>query len=784
MAYNSSSRTFDTISDLRLQRGSGSTRVGVLGYYSAGDHNGAEYYWDASCVDTDNGGSVIRPTVSGAAGGWRLNINEGIDVRQFGAKSDGITDNVAILQRMLDAVGSLGGGIIDFTSGNYLVTPTSIKPHCLIPQSNTIIRFSSTGSLTIGGNNLDFHSAIRIDGVSNISVISPIIIGDKATHIGTTGESGFCISITNSRNINVSDAVLSNAWGDGIYLGGGAGLECLDINLSSIFVTGCRRNGISIVSCKGANLTNIVSSLHGGVAGTGSGIDIEPNAGTVSDGINLTNIRCHDNQGSGLVTSGSNINGNNIICYNNSQRGLYIASILPHTFSNVFSYNNVDHGVYLSFCRQIILNNVVSYNNTAAAGIRIQNCTGDIQLTNAEVFGNTDGISISGSSNVRYSVNKAIARNNTGTGIVLGCPNGSMEGCFSFSNNLGILISGDGSTCVNSQVYQNNTNGIQLSANNCRIIGGNYIYSNGQLTDNTYANIIVSLTASFNFISGNTIKAGSLTNKPRYGILINSATNVSNIVYINDISSGGTTSNLQDSGTTTIKALDVPTLDQVLISGNTSTLAATILGLITTANGITSRVVNGGNWALFQTETGMSNWLLQRGTNDLVLNRRNATTGVSIDNPLRIYSGTGNIRAGISSADPGVRFFVEGVLGINGSTITRGSGDPNGVLTGNIGDAFIRSDGSSGTSWYLKVTNASNTNWQPITTSGSGVIVATAVLSSNIQTNSYMNTNYATAGIGDRYIFTNMTDATGNVAEVVKITSTTWYNSIGYVKNT
>ena len=46
---------------------------------------------------------------------------------------------------------------------------------------------------------------------------------------------------------------------------------------------------------------------------------------------------------------------------------------------------------------------------------------------------------------------------------------------------------------------------------------------------------------------------------------------------------------------------------------------------------------------------------------------------------------------------------------IMGIRITVGTGSPENVVTGSVGDAFIRLDGGAGTSWYLKESGASTT---------------------------------------------------------------------------
>jgi hypothetical protein len=64
------------------------------------------------------------------------------------------------------------------------------------------------------------------------------------------------------------------------------------------------------------------------------------------------------------------------------------------------------------------------------------------------------------------------------------------------------------------------------------------------------------------------------------------------------------------------------------------------------------------------------------------------------------------------------------------------------------------------------------------------IVITTAVLSTDLQRNTYMQANYPNAVVGEVYSFTNMTDAPANTALVTKITSTTWLSKIDYVKNT
>lgn len=669
--------------------------------------------------DSDIDGVVyLKDTTTGEY--YRRGADGNFHLGWWNVLADG-SDNVSKIQAALDTIGNEGGGTLHIPDGDFVVTPTSSRQHCLFPKSNTNIVFSGKARLIVAGNDQTGYSAIRCNGVFNVNIFGANIVGDRDSHIGTTGESGMCISITNSFNLAIHGANLSKAWGDGIYVGGGAGIESANIFIDTVTIDNCRRNGISIVSCKGAKLNGITSSNHSGVTGTGSGIDLEPNAGTVVTNIALSNIECYGNAGSGIVSSATNVSGVNIHCHNNSQRGLYVAVEDPHEFTNVHLNNNGDHGLYLNAVSNFTAMNVYSYSNTGD-GIRMTNCFHDVQLIGGGTYGNANGITVSGTSLSRYVISNLTARNNTGYGVTLGAPHGLLDACHVYGNGeRGVILSGDYCTMTAScEVYENSTHGVQVSANYCRVLGSS-IHSNSQAADNTHSNITLTLNASYCNIINNMVKVGTLTNKPKYGILINSSTNVSNVIVSNDLSGSGTTANIQDNGTSTIRQLDIPTLQQVLTGATGSNIAtadATFAQLTATA-GYRSRVASGGNWFQCQSDTGIALWIWQRssGGSDWVLNRRDPTTGISIDNVMRGYSSTGNLRIGNNSTDPGVKLAIDGVLSINGSKKTTGTGSPEGVVTGNVGDEFNRTDGGVGTTKYIKESGSGNTGWRALAAS-------------------------------------------------------------------
>lgn len=62
MAYSGATRTFDTIADLRLQKGTPNVRVGLLGGLAISDGLGGEFYWNNSTTAADDNESVIQVT--------------------------------------------------------------------------------------------------------------------------------------------------------------------------------------------------------------------------------------------------------------------------------------------------------------------------------------------------------------------------------------------------------------------------------------------------------------------------------------------------------------------------------------------------------------------------------------------------------------------------------------------------------------------------------------------------------------------------------------------------
>lgn len=92
----------------------GNTQISVAGYYTPGDGGGGTFYYDSGSSTTDNGGTIIAPNAG--SGRWKRIYSGAVNVKWFGAKGDGTTDDSAAIQSAIEFCAdrkgiSLEGGV-------------------------------------------------------------------------------------------------------------------------------------------------------------------------------------------------------------------------------------------------------------------------------------------------------------------------------------------------------------------------------------------------------------------------------------------------------------------------------------------------------------------------------------------------------------------------------------------------------------------------------------------------------------------------------------------------
>lgn len=221
----------------------------VTGYYAQGDGGGGQYYFDLLDTTTaDNGGTVI---VAADGGRWKLIFGNELDVRQFGCKLDGITDDTATAQACIEAAYALvvlsgfarqvavrfPGGILQTVSGltfrpfvNYrgLRSTVASVSGTTVDNHGTIIRKAGAGycaDVTTGD--------MTIDGITFIADTST---GTSGLRIGNT-VLGSGLKVTGCRFLGFNFGISGNLWGDSEITGCG-----FESNVIGVLFTGSAQN--------------------------------------------------------------------------------------------------------------------------------------------------------------------------------------------------------------------------------------------------------------------------------------------------------------------------------------------------------------------------------------------------------------------------------------------------------------------------------------------------------------------------------------------------------------
>lgn len=255
------------------------------GFYSYNDEGGAFYkirtITNEDVIDEETLFALHNNTLVA-----ELVKQSEMNIKQFGGKGDGETNETTLIQKALNFTNNLiiqnGTYMIDASIGLYLV-------------SNSYIKLVNA-TLKAIPNNLDTYKIIYIHGVDNVIIEGGTIEGERSNHTGETGEWGHCIHISsNSNNITIKNCNIKNAWGDGLYIN-----RAFNVNSINNVYTNNRRQGISVIRVDGFHsLNDIIKDTNG--TSPESAIDIEPNANNdFIKNVVLENLYTENNNGCGV----------------------------------------------------------------------------------------------------------------------------------------------------------------------------------------------------------------------------------------------------------------------------------------------------------------------------------------------------------------------------------------------------------------------------------------------------------------------------------------------------
>jgi hypothetical protein len=152
-------------------------------------------------------------------------------------------------------------------------------------------------------NDAEHYAIVDISNAHDIVIAGggARLTGERHEHRGSAGEWGHGLNIVGSDNVHVSDLVIEDCWGDGVYVGATAARGCsADVTLERIVANNNRRQGLSIVSARRLRCRDS-RFLDTGGTNPQAGIDIEPNSpDDCLEGIEIVRPLPRNNGGPGI----------------------------------------------------------------------------------------------------------------------------------------------------------------------------------------------------------------------------------------------------------------------------------------------------------------------------------------------------------------------------------------------------------------------------------------------------------------------------------------------------
>jgi parallel beta-helix repeat protein len=233
------------------------------------------------------------PPATRARGATRINV------RDKGARGDGVQDDTQAFQQAINALPA-DGGTVEVPAGTYLIDPLQ----SVQLRSRMHLQLAPGATLQAKGTEAGRSYVLWLRLVEDVEISGGRIVGERNSHLGIGGEWGHGIQVVGGSRVTVRDMHIADCWGDGIYVGarktdGGARIPSNDVVIDGVVCTGNRRQGLSIGGSRNVWVRNCEFSHTNGTAPQ-CGIDIEPDASDIASDVRIEHCQLHDNAAFGL----------------------------------------------------------------------------------------------------------------------------------------------------------------------------------------------------------------------------------------------------------------------------------------------------------------------------------------------------------------------------------------------------------------------------------------------------------------------------------------------------
>ena len=407
-----------------------------------------------------------------------------VNVKHFGAKGDGVTDDTEAIQEAINS----NSPVINIPMGIYLVEGL------IIPSNKIIVGTGSSSIIKQKADTTLYKHPIEINGASNIIVEKIVIDGNSENQTVDSSKHG--VYLLECDNITIRDCIIQNHNGEGIMIGYTNHVS-QNILIDNCIIQNNIRNEMAITNCDNVKVTNCV--FNGG-KDTSALLDVEIQADNDSTkNVSFSNCEFIQNEGEAikLLTNG----------YETEFTPIIFDSCIVKSVFNIANYKNVNidksiftEGLQLSNVSDITINSS-NISKNEGNGVFVYGDNGNycenVKIINCDITNSNIGVAIQNTNNF-YLTGSVIKDNDVGVGVYYNNNYSLFNSCFICNNETGIkYVGGSYTNNYIDNCILNNTTNYEGMINSQSIVNG--FKNTMKMVNDTYA-IDISLDENANIV--------------------------------------------------------------------------------------------------------------------------------------------------------------------------------------------------------------------------------------------------------------------------------------------